>query len=222
QKEKNVLLKLAQKKPDGIIFNASGFTENISYYKQVVAGNSNTVFVDGIYPDIKANFVCTERINAYTKMCQSVKDRNCDKVYYIDIDYWKIIKTNLDCLQGYKNVFGEENIILSTKPYFEIIDDFCNKLSEDILKYKKVGFVFINAATANIFYYNMKDIFKKIDDVFICCVDKPNFAIPKNMHVVWLKQNLSEIAKEAVNIIKQRPKEIKEILVPGEIEYINF
>ena len=221
-KERSILDRILQKKPYGVIMNCSGFAENTVYYKKVLDNIKNIVFVDGKYADLKANYVGSERVNAYREMCSFLKNTALDKVFYIDLDYWKKTKTNTDTLEGYKTVFGNENIHLFDRPYFELIDVFSKKLREELKKYKKVGLVFVNSATANIIQYNCENELNELDYAVICCADKPNFKIKNNMHVIWLKQNIAAVVKEAVKILEENQSDIKEIYVPGEIKYINF
>ncbi|MBQ7258286.1 MAG: GntR family transcriptional regulator, partial [Abditibacteriota bacterium] len=84
--ERQILQRLPEKKPYGVIIYATGRKELFPYYKKVVEMIPNTVFVDRYISGIKSNYVGTDNYNASKEMTQKILSSDFDKIYYVDTE----------------------------------------------------------------------------------------------------------------------------------------
>ena len=81
--------------------------------------------------------------------------------------------------------------------------------------------VFLGCYQLDWVYRNIKEVLDKLDYVGIGCFEKPPCEMGDNAHIIWVKQDVKTICKEAVNILKEGVKDTKRVEIPASLEYIN-
>ena len=219
--ERQILEKLLQKNPFGIIFYYSGHESNIPYYKKVIEMNPNVVFVDRFIKGIKASYVGTDNFTSSKNLALEVCSKKPDKVYVIDIEGWSRTNVSNERQRGFIEVLEKSKLnyesLVSYKSYYDDLPRIRDYIKEDIVKYKKVGFLCINSFMFKDIYEFCSNELKDKINVRVGCFERPDIPTLDNLNLVWARQNIAKIAETTVDIIKANTKEISHVLIPADI-----
>ena len=217
--ERQILERLMNKSPYGIIIYYSGHKENIPYYKNLLEINRNCVFVDRYIEEINSNYVGTDNILTAKLLAENISKSKSDKTYIIDFDWCNKTNVSIERQTGFIQGIDNKNyeIITTKKSYYDELDSVCDYIERDIKKYDNIGMLTMNS-------YMLSDIYSKIGNILmdrkvlnIGCFEKPDISLFDNTNLFWARQNIEQIAKSTVKIIKENKKDMEHILIPADI-----
>ncbi|MBQ0106007.1 MAG: GntR family transcriptional regulator [Armatimonadetes bacterium] len=216
--ERQILERLQNKSPYGVVFYYSGHRSNIPYYQKVYDAVPNCVFVDRYIEEIKSNYVGTDNVSSAKLLGEKVSLETPEKIYIIDLDWWNRTNVSDERQEGF--VLGAKNsdytILTSNKSYYDDLKIIGDYIKKDIQNKQKIGFLCMNS-------YMTADIFEECEEVLkdkeiiVGTFEKPDIKEELKANLYWARQNLSRIAEETVRLIKNNLKEKEHILVPAEI-----
>ena len=221
--ENNILQKLANNNPYGTLYHASKNVDMAETYKIFFPKIKNLVVLDALPLSAKAKLVTSDNYNIQLKMCKALNKQEYDKIYYIDLDNWQATNIHTERLKAFKDVFGKKNpyIYLSNDMVFNALDSLCKYLNKDLRNYKRVCMIFLGCYQLDWVYRNIKDVLDTLEYVGVGCFEKPPCEMAENAHIIWVKQDVQSICKEAVSILKEGVKDTQRVEIPASLEFIN-
>ena len=220
--ERQIIDGLPEKNPDGAILYINGFKSNLPYYKKAVDIIKNVVFIDRYIEEFDTNYVVTDNYKSAYDMGDLICEKNVEKIYVICPD-WLNNTTIMERKNGFYNAVEKHKDIELIKieasvPYHIYFMELCNYF-KNVFKQnnKKIGILAINSVIISDLYEYFKEDFDALEHWSFACFDKPYGDFSDNVSIVFAKQDLKGIAKQAVRIIAENKKEKQHILVPSEI-----
>ena len=217
--EKHILQHVLKKDVDGLIFQQSGYKSNIPYYSEAVSKFPNSVFVDTYIPEINSNYVVTNNYKASFEICDKICNTKVKKIYCIihsEVQGTAVYDRKL----GFMDCVKKNNIDYKIFEYaFFNFDDFKQKIYDDFSKEnieEPFGIFVINAVTAHYLYEACQGLFGNLK-YSLGTFEKPIDVYNENVTVFWAEQNIQEMTKLVVQILKTNPIQKQHIYVPAII-----
>ena len=226
--DRQILERMPDKKPYGVILLYSGIKENLKYYEKAIDIIPNNVFVDRRPGDLKVSYVGSDNYKGASLMVNNIKDEEFDSILIIS-DFYRELSSDKERLKGYADSFSNSknkdritlfiNDTLQPEAY---LDNLSLTVTDYINKCNNLCMCFTNSYSFRYLYRKNKKSFEGSHNIKICVFDKPMKEIPKNLSITYANQDFRKIAKEAVRLITENARSSEEVLILPEIKKINF
>ncbi|MBQ0105543.1 MAG: GntR family transcriptional regulator, partial [Armatimonadetes bacterium] len=224
--QNSIIDRLCKTKPKGIIIHSQILYDNYDKFRKLCETVPNTVVIDSLNQsiDFNVNLSTTDNYTSTVQMCKKLASKKYDRIIYIDLDNWENTNVSKDRLNGFKSVFEKQNplYILSEKRAYENLDDMVKIINNELKKHKKVCMFFLGTFQLDWIYRNCKELMDSLDYLGIGLYEKPIMPMKENAHIIWAKQDIESMIKNAFGIIAENSPQKKTVLVPARLNYINF